>query len=130
MLRNAVSAAVLVVLITAVSANGDPLVSRISGPFTLDSFNTSGVLGALGTPWTVNETYTGIGSGVLLFTDTDGNSLGPGNPTGTDHETGRWILKTVTNNTGVTWTSFELELQETLGIPSGQLDGLSFADGA
>jgi PEP-CTERM motif len=130
MFKNVVSVAALVVLITAVSANADPLVSKVSGPFTLNSFNTSGLLGALGTPWTVNETYTGIGAGVLLFTDTDGDSLGPGNPTATDHLTGRWIQKTVTNNSGVTWTSFELELQEILGTPSGQGDGLSFADGA
>jgi hypothetical protein len=128
MLRNVASVAVLIVLL-AVSANADPLVSRVSGPFTLNSFNTSSALGALGTPWTINESFTGIGSGILQFTDDDNDSLGPGNPTLSGHNTGRWIQKTVTNTTGVTWTSFELELQEILGTPSSEGDGLSFAQG-
>jgi|SRR5215510_11210842 len=130
MSRNVASLAVLVVLVVAVSANADPLVTKVSGPFTLNSFNTSSALGAQATPWTLNETFTGIGSGILQFTDaTDNDSLGPGNLTLSPHVTGRWIQKTVTNNSGVPWTSFELELQEILGIPSDETDGLSFAQG-
>jgi len=50
--------------------------------------------------------------------------------TGTIHSYGRWIQKEVTNNTGIAWTSFEMELQSVLGTPSTNGDGLSFADGS
>jgi hypothetical protein len=40
-----------------------------------------------------------------------------------------WFQKVVTNNTNTTWTSFEHELQSTLGTPSSDGDGLSFAQG-
>src|SRR5262249_15632205 len=50
--------------------------------------------------------------------------------TGIGFTTGKWFLKTVTNNTGSAWTSFELELQEILGVPSSDGDGLSFAQGS
>jgi len=129
MFKNVVFLAIMTVLVAAVSANADPIVARISGPFTLNSFNTSSLLGALATPWTINETFTGVGSGVIALRDDDDDSLGPGNPTNSGHSTGRWILKTVTNTSGVAWTSFELELQEILGTPSDQDDGLSFAEG-
>jgi hypothetical protein len=130
MFRNVVFAALLAVLMGAVCAQADPIVATISGPFALNSFNTSSLLGALATPWTINETFTGVGSGILALRDDDDNVLGPGNPTNTNDATGRWIQKTVTNTSGVPWTSFELELQEILGDPSDELDGLSFAQNA
>ena len=117
----------LAVLVGAVSAHADPIVAPVNGPFILNSFNTSSLLGAQATPWTINETFIGVGSGMLALRDSDDDSLGPGNPTNTSHSTGRWIQKTVTNTSGVAWTSFELELQEILGTPSDELDGLSFA---
>jgi hypothetical protein len=40
---------------------------------------------------------------------------------------GFFMTKTVTNNTGVAWTSFDMELQEILGTASSDGDGLSFA---
>jgi hypothetical protein len=43
---------------------------------------------------------------------------------------GSWFAKTVLNNTAAPWTSFELELQQILGIPSPDGDGLSFAQDA
>jgi hypothetical protein len=130
MFRKVVFVVALAVVVGAVSAQADPIVARVSGPFTLNSFNTSDLLGALATPWTISETFTGVGSGILALRDDDNDSLGPGNPTGTIHTTGRWIMKTVTNNSGVAWTSFELELQEIEGTPSPDSDGLSFAQGA
>jgi hypothetical protein len=76
-------------------------------------------------PWLINETMTSAGT--LSFARVP---LGDDNPTGTVHSRGKWISKTVLNSTGDTWTSFELELQVILGTPSGQGDGLSFADGS
>jgi hypothetical protein len=58
------------------------------------------------------------------------DALASGNPTGTGHALGKWMTKTVINNTSTTWTSFELELQTILGTPSTGGDGLSFADGS
>ena len=129
MFKNVVVIALLAVLMGAVSANADPIVAPVSGPFLLNSFNTSSLLGAQVTPWTINETFTGVGSGMLALRDSDDDSLGPGNPTNTLHQTGRWIQKTVMNTSGAAWTSFELELQEILGTPSDDADGLSFAQG-
>jgi hypothetical protein len=129
MVRKVVFLAALVVIVGAVRAQADPIVAPVSGPFALNSFNTSSLLGAQATPWTIVETFTGVGSGILALRDDDNDSLGPGNPTGTFHTTGRWIQKTVTNTSGVAWTSFELELQEILGTPSDDPDGLSFAQG-
>src|SRR5262245_19784540 len=122
MFRNVVFVALLAVLMGAVCAQADPIVTTVSGPFALNSFNTSSLLGALATPWTINETFTGVGAGVLVLRDADEDSLGPGNPTNSGHTTGRWIQKTVTNTSGVAWTSFELEVQEILGTPSDEND--------
>ena len=100
-----------------------------SGGVSLNSTNTSTV-GAIATPWIINESMTGAGTLKFDAVDLTGVSpVGPGNPTGSGHSTARWIAKTVTNNTDVTWTSFELELQTVLGIASTDGDGLSFAQG-
>ncbi len=53
-----------------------------------------------------------------------------GNLAGTNHKTGFYLKKIVTNLTGQTWTSYDHELQEILGTPSSNGDGLSFAQGA
>jgi len=104
------------------------------GGIGLDSYDTS-TAGSKAEPWTIMETMTS--GGTLKFAGTMPQTggpiqppLAPGNATGTIHEYGKWISKTVTNNTGTPWTSFELELQVILGLPSGQGDGLSFADGS
>lgn len=123
-------AAVLVAALCARGVEAAPIVTVQSGPISLGAYDTSDALGALATPWTIPETFTADGGGILLFSDTDGSALGPGNPTGSFHSSGRWIEKTVTNNSTTAWTSFELELQEILGTPSGDGDGLSFAQGA
>ena len=95
-----------------------------NGGIVLNSTDTSTV-GDAGDPWVIDETMTS--SGTLRF---EGDPLGGNNPTGSGHAAGKWFQKIVTNNTGVDWTSFELELQVILGTPSGQGDGLSFADGS
>jgi len=102
-----------------------------SGGISLNSTNVT-TTGSLADPWLIDEVMTSAGT--LRFSGDDqqgGESpLGGQNPTTTGHSEGRWISKTVLNDTGITWTSFELELQILLGTPSGQGDGLSFADGS
>lgn len=87
--------------------------------------NTTGTGADAANAWLISETMTSAGT--LAFSD---RPLGGGNSTGTVHNFGKWFSKTVTNNTGTTWTSFELELQSVLGVPSTSGDGLSFADGS
>ena len=105
------------------------VITYVSGPGSLDSSDTTKT-GTLADPWLLGETYSGVSPFILKFSDSNGEPLGPGNPTGTGHDYGKWIKKTVVNNSGVEWTSFEIEVQSTLGIPSGQGDGISFADGS
>jgi hypothetical protein len=97
----------------------------------LISYDTAPV-GSLAAPWTITESLTGPLT-LRFFEDSTVANLspvGPGNPTNSGHSYGRWIYKTVTNNTNTAWTSFEIELQAILGTASGQGDGLSFADGS
>lgn len=114
--------------LVAVAGQAATIISVQSGGITLNSTNT-GTAGTQADPWTISESMTG--AGVLQFlADPNGSPVGPENTTDSGHSTGRWISKSVTNNTGIAWTSFEVELQLVLGTPSGQGDGLSFADGS
>jgi len=101
---------------------GDPIFSVQSGDLTITSQNT-GTAGTKADPWTLGETLRG--PGVVALVDSDDVPLGTLSP----FTSGAWITKTVLNDSGSTWTSFELELQELLGIPSPDGDGLSFAQG-
>ena len=92
----------------------------------LSSYDTS-KSGASTDPWLIAETLSGPLT--LKFESESGSAIGPGNPTGTGHSYGKWIEKSVTNDSGAAWTSFELELQVILGTPSLDGDGLSFAQG-
>jgi len=97
-------------------------VSVQSGGVTIISSDLSSA-GTQASPWLINESMTNAGT--LQF---DGFLA---QPTGTGtHESGSWFTKTIINNTGTAWTSFELELQWILGTPSTEGDGLSFAQGA
>ena len=95
------------------------------GGISITSLTLTGGLTA-DNAWTVNETLTSAGT--LAITDTDGIPLLSPGPT--FHSSGTWITKTVLNNSGLTWTSFEMELQQIPGTASGDGDGLSFAQGA
>ncbi len=127
-------AILLLVVVTAFSlvaaANTGISVVAPPGNAVLNSYDTSTSLGAAGTPWTINETVTGSPVYLVFSNPTGAPALGPGNPTGSGHEYGRWIAKTVTNGTAVAWTSFEMEVQSIFGVPSTDGDGLSFAQGA
>lgn len=110
---------------TQAGATGTTITEAIGTGLT--GYNTS-TTGSSSNPWTITETLSApltlkfdAGSGV--------SPVGPGNPTLSGHVNGRWIEKTVTNNSGAVWTSFELELQVILGTPSLDGDGLSFAQG-
>ena len=101
----------------------------------LNSTNTATSGANIANAWLISETMNptgGGGHGHIQFGSAPGTSdpLGSGNSTGSGHAFGKWITKTIVNNTGVDWTSFELELQSVLGTPSTQGDGLSFADGS
>jgi hypothetical protein len=102
---------------------GVPVFSVANGGIIITSQSTAGPASTQATAWTVNETMTSPGT--LSLSDTDGTPLGtlPG------FTNGSWITKTVVNNSGVVWTSFEMELQQILGTASGEGDGLSFAQG-
>jgi hypothetical protein len=118
----------VLMLMAGISASATTItVSAGNATITADTSST----GALATPWAINEQYSGPGAVTLqLQSATGGSAVGPGNATGTpNHDDGRWVSKTVTNNTTDTWTSFELELQSVLGVPSTDGDGLSFAQG-
>ncbi len=111
----------VLLLLCSLSASA-ATISVAGGGITLNTTDTS-TAGTLADPWIVDETMTAPGTLVVRAFDA-------GNPTGSGHAKGRWFQKTVLNDTGADWTSFELELQVILGTPSGQGDGLSFADGS
>src|SRR5262245_8318514 len=78
-------------------------------------------------PYVVIEEITDPAGGVLVIRGADS---GIGNRIGTLHAVGFAITKVVLNATGQEWTAFDLELQETYGVPSDYYDGLSFGQAA
>jgi hypothetical protein len=117
------SASLFLGLLLQVATAEATTVFKESGTGTLDSQNTA-TAGTLADPWLINDTVTGseLILGIRAFPDD--------NTTGTGHAAGRYFLKTVVNNSGTAWTSFDLELQSVLGTPSTDGDGLSFAQGS
>jgi hypothetical protein len=119
-----------VVFLLGLCAFADTQITVYSGNATVSANTTT--TGNLASPWTITENYTGPDAVALQFavpTGASGSPIGPGNPTNSGHTNGRWISKTVTNNTTTAWTSYELELETVFGTPSGEGDGLSFAQG-
>jgi hypothetical protein len=96
--------------------------SEVSGAFTI----TGGTAGA-GTqadPIVLYETVTGLDvtmsiRGFPQF----------GDPVYDDGYASFWLQKVVTNDTGADWNYYDHELQQVLGTPSSDGDGLSFAQG-
>lgn len=125
--RTITAALALASLLGSTSLTALPVFSVAGGGISIGSQDTTTAGTSAGTAWTVSETMTS--SGTLALTDTDGNPLVTGGHI-SPHSHGAWFTKTVLNDTGTTWTSFELELQEILGTPSGEGDGLSFAQGS
>jgi len=117
------------VALAASSAQATSVISVQAGDIILNSTDTS-TAGTLADAWLIDETLLSGAHGHLQFSGNNNDPLGIGNSTGSGHGYGKWITKTVKNDTGVDWTSFELELQSILNIPSTNGDGLSFADGS
>jgi hypothetical protein len=82
--------------------------------------------GSMDDPFVVVERLTDSSGGILSF------QIPPefGNRIGSQHSIGFAMIKVIENGTDLPWTSFELELQSQLGIPSGYSDGLSFGQGS
>jgi len=114
--------AVVFVFTMAYSANAITI-TALTGNVTLGGGTGSGS-GTEADPIMIYETMTAAGDVDLGFTD-----IGTGNEGTSPHTWGRWFRKVVTNGTTNAWTSLELELQEVLGTPSSDGDGLSFAQG-
>jgi hypothetical protein len=135
MKKSILMAAVLGILLMVAPVWAETTITYVSGPVTVNSYNTETV-GSLADPWLLRETFSpDVGAGVVNFsghteTGAPSDALASGNPTESGHALGKWMTKTVINNTSSTWTSFEMELQTILGTPSTQGDGLSFADGS
>ena len=116
----------IVGLMISTQAAADTIISEALGD-GLISYNTS-TTGEATTPWLISEELADMLT-VEFSENTAGallSALGA-NTTGSGHVYGKWIEKTITNNSLVDWTSFELELQVVLGTPSLDGDGLSFA---
>jgi hypothetical protein len=82
--------------------------------------------GSMDDPFVLVERMTDPNGGTLEF------HVDPafGNRIGSMHSIGFALIKIVENATSLTWDSFELELQSTLGVPSDYADGLSFGQGS
>ena len=121
--------AILMVLMgafVAAPASAATIISVAAGGVVIDGFDTSTV-GSGAEPWLLNETMTG--NALVSFSEVDGSALGE-NTTGSGHAFGKWLQKTILNNTTDNWTSFELELRVDPELASLDGDGLSFAQGS
>ncbi len=78
-------------------------------------------------PFVVVEEITDPEGAVLVIR---GAWPGIGNRIGTLHQAGFAMTKVVINGTGVSWTLFDVELEELYGIASDYYDGLSFGQAA
>jgi len=122
-------AALVAATVASASAFSATTASVQSGPGTI-TYNF-GTAGSQANPWTISENITSNAAPVVLqLTNPESGAVGPTNSTGSGHAIGKWFSKTVTNNTASAWSSFDLELQQVLGTPSTDGDGLSFAQGA
>ena len=127
MKKNLLAIAAVVLLGCAV-AQADTVISVYSGGISLDGYSTA-TAGSSADPWLIRETMTS--SGILeLNCEPICSPVGPDNPTLSGHTYGKWFQKTILNDSGVDWTSFELELRIDPGLPSLDGDGLSFAQGS
>jgi len=121
-------AAIICMLQPIASSAASITVSGITFSDELGGFVLKGVTGqgSLDDPFVLKERLTDLNGGTLLFRV----SSGFGNQIGSPHSIGFAMVKIVENGTGVPWTSFEIELQSKLGVPSGYDDGLSFGQGS
>jgi hypothetical protein len=103
------------------SANGVTFSDK-QGGFILEKATGEG---SIDDPFVLVERITDINGGMLSF------QVQPefGNRIGSQHAIGFAMVKVIENATNLPWTSFELELQSQLDIPSDYFDALSFGEG-
>jgi hypothetical protein len=121
-LKGRVSLLVLMGALIAAPASAATIISVAAGGVTIDSSDVT-TLGSEADPWLLSETMTG--PALLSFFAEEGHPLEE-NTTGSGHVFGKWLQKTIVNNSGANWTSFELELRVEPEVPSLDGDGLSF----
>lgn len=92
-----------------------------SGGLSITNFDDSGS-GEESDPWIIEETVSDTGT--LRWAGGLGGSV-----SGISQNEGKFLAITKMNDSDAAWTSFEFELQVILGIPSGEGDGISFAQG-
>ena len=126
MKKNLLAIAAVVLLGCAV-AQADTVISVYSGGISLDGYSTA-TAGSSADPWLIRETMTS--SGILELACDLCAPVGPDDATGIGYLYGKWFQKTILNDSGVDWTSFELELRIDPALPSFDGDGLSFAQGS
>ncbi len=95
-----------------------------SGSVALISLTGSGTLAD---PYVLTEK---VSSPDVIISISGLDTWGHGNLSGSGHSAGFVLRKVITNDTGSNWTFYDNELQQTLGIPSTDGDGLSFAQGS
>lgn len=98
--------------------------SDAGGGFTIVAVSGSG---SSDDPFIVVEQITGPSAAVLII---EGLSSAFGNRVGTLHPTGLALRKIIHNRTPFVWSFVDFELQQTLGLSSDYLDGLSFGQGS
>lgn len=114
-------ALVAVAAMAAISVAPAATITVESGGLSITTFDDS-TAGTESDPWLLEESVTGTGT--LKWAGGLGGSV-----PGISQSAGKFLEITKVNNTSNAWTSFELELQVILGTPSGEGDGLSFAQG-
>ena len=82
--------------------------------------------GSMDDPFVLVEKMTDSNGGILSI------RVEPefGNRIATQHIIGFAVVKVIEDATDIAWTSFEMELQSRLGVPSNDSDGLSFGQGS
>lgn len=110
------------IMFATVDIGSAAVITVHGGGLTVVNFDDSTV-GSEADPWLLEESVTGTGT--LQWS----GGLG-GGVSGINQSQGKFLAITKWNNTGLAWTSFELELQVIPGLASGEGDGLSFAQGS
>ena len=106
----------------SLSVNGVTFSDKLGG-FVLEKATGEG---SMDDPFVLVERMTDFNGGTLSF------QIQPafGNLIGTQHAIGFAVIKVIENATNLPWTAFEIELQSQLGVPSDDMDGLSFGQGS
>ncbi len=112
---------IVAICFAMIDSSAAAVITVESGGLSIISFDDS-TSGEASEPWLLEESVAGTGT--LKWERGLGGSV-----SGISQSAGKFLSLTKWNHTGVAWTSFELELQVILGTPSGEGDGLSFAQG-